>query len=105
MADLAKGRLVTAHCSKVDRYGRHVCQVVVNGVDVGLEQIRRGFAWFFTRYADELPPERRSSYEKAEAQAKATKGGLWRDEAPVAPWAFREAKRNAATTTPLRAAP
>ena len=105
LEDLAKGRQVTAHCSKVDRYGRDVCQVVVDGVDVGLEQIRRGFAWFFTRYANELPPERRSSYEKAEAEAKAAKGGLWRDQAPVAPWAFREAKRNAATATPLRAAP
>ena len=103
--DMAKGRKVTAHCSKVDRYGRHVCQVVVDGIDVGLEQISRGLAWFFTRYADELPPERRSSYEKTEAEAKTAKRGLWRDQAPLAPWAFREAKRNAATTTPSRAAP
>ena len=79
--------------------------MVVDGVDVGLEQIRRGYAWFFTRYADELPPERRSSYEKAEAEAKAAKAGLWRDQGPVAPWAFREAKRNATTATPPRAAP
>ena len=55
--------------------------------------------------SNELPPERRSSYEKAEAEAKAAKKGLWRDQAPVVPWTFREAKRNAATATPLRAAP
>jgi endonuclease YncB( thermonuclease family) len=103
--DLAKGKEATAHCSKIDRYGRNVCQVVVDGVDIGLEQIRRGFAWFFTRYADELPPERRSSYEAAEAEAKAAKRGLWREPAPMAPWAFREAKRNAAAATPAEPSP
>src|SRR5512134_148162 len=39
LADLAQGRSARAECSKSDRYGRAVCRVLVDGVDVGLEQL------------------------------------------------------------------
>lgn len=53
MSDLALGRDALAQCSKTDRYGRDVCKVLVGGADVGLEQVRRGLAWHFKRYAHE----------------------------------------------------
>lgn len=37
LADLAHGRSARAECPKSDRYGRAVCRVLVDGVDVGLE--------------------------------------------------------------------
>src|SRR5512140_2596643 len=34
LAQLAHGREAVADCPKVDRYGREVCRVTVNGIDV-----------------------------------------------------------------------
>jgi endonuclease YncB( thermonuclease family) len=95
LAVLAAGKQATATCSKTDRYGRQVCRVIVEGKDVALEQLHAGLAWFFRRYADELPPVRRAQYEAAEAEAKAAVRGLWRDPNPQPPWDFRAAKREA----------
>ena len=53
LAGMAHGRRAVAACPKTDRYGRAVCRVTVDGVDVGLEQIRRGLAWHYVKYANE----------------------------------------------------
>ena len=84
---------VVAECGKTDRYGREVCRVLVGGVDAGLEQVRGGLAWFFRRYAKELPPDRRQPYADTEAEARADRRGLWADGEPVAPWDWRGAVR------------
>jgi len=57
--------------------------------DVGLEQIRAGYAWWYRAYAKEQTPEDRERYEHAEQEAKARKVGLWRDPSPVPPWEWR----------------
>ncbi|MBC8119417.1 MAG: thermonuclease family protein, partial [Burkholderiaceae bacterium] len=69
LADLAHGRSARADCPKVDRYGRAVCRVIVDGVDVGLEQFRRGFAWHYVKYAHEQRAEDRANYARAERDA------------------------------------
>jgi len=66
-----------------------VCKVVVDGIDVGLERIKRGMAWAFVRYLKELEPERRAAYLAAEAAARSERRGLWRDPAPMPPWEWR----------------
>ena len=48
-------------------------------LDIGLEQIKAGLAWHFKRYEHEQTAENRASYAAAEAIAKATRRGLWRD--------------------------
>lgn len=47
LSDLAFNRNAVAECHKVDRYRRDVCKVIVDGIDVGLEQVRRGLAWHY----------------------------------------------------------
>jgi endonuclease YncB( thermonuclease family) len=89
LSDLAFNQEAVAECGKVDRYGREVCRVLVDGVDVCLEQIRAGMAWFFRRYAKELPPDRREQYAGAEAQAIGERRGLWAEAATVPPWDWR----------------
>ncbi len=44
---LAHDHAAVAHCSKTDKYGRRVCRVLIDGQDVGLEQVwsRSGAAW------------------------------------------------------------
>ena len=82
-------RRVVAECHKTDRYGREVCLVFAGGSDVGLEQIQAGMAWYFRRYGNELPQERRKEYADVEAKARAERRGLWADKQPIPPWDWR----------------
>lgn len=89
LSELAQGRQAAASCSKRDRYGREVCSVAVDGLDLGLEQVRRGMAWHFVRYAHEQAVEDRAAYSSAESAAKSAGLGLWGATAPVPPWEWR----------------
>lgn len=93
LSRLAFSKTVQADCPKQDRYQRHVCTVVVEGRDVGLEQLRAGLAWWYRKYAAEQPARQRSDYEAAEAAAKRDRAGLWMASDPVPPWDFRHAVR------------
>jgi endonuclease YncB( thermonuclease family) len=93
LAALAHGRSASADCPKVDRYGRAVCRVVVDGVDLGLEQIRRGYAWHYVKYAHEQRAVDRERYARAESDARLTHSGLWAFSDPVAPWDYRRVAR------------
>jgi endonuclease YncB( thermonuclease family) len=44
MVDLVARQLVTVEWSKSDRYGRIVGKVMLDGLDINLEQVRRGLA-------------------------------------------------------------
>lgn len=85
-------REVVVEWDKRDVYGRIVGKILVDGTDVNLEQVRRGLAWHFRRYAKEQPPQDRVAYARAEDEARAAQRGLWRDPQPVAPWEFRRAQ-------------
>lgn len=89
LSDLVFGQAVTVVGSKRDRYGRLVGTVIVGTTNANLEQLRAGFAWYYREYASDVAPENRPIYEAAEANARAGRVGLWRDPAPVAPWAHR----------------
>jgi endonuclease YncB( thermonuclease family) len=89
LSDLAFGSDATAECHKIDRYRRNVCRITVNDVDLCLEQLRVGLAWVFTRYANELPTQRRAAYVAAERSARDEQRGLWRDAEPMPPWEWR----------------
>lgn len=89
LARLVHGRHVEAHCPKRDRFGREVCSVFLGTRDVGLEQVRGGYAWWYREYAREQTPDDRAIYETAETDAREARRGLWRDPAPQPPSAFR----------------
>jgi len=93
LAELVHGRSARADCPKVDRYGRAVCRVIVDGVDVGLEQLRRGFAWHYVKYAHEQRAEDRANYARAERDARATHTGLWSFSTPTPPWDYRRTQK------------
>lgn len=71
-----------------DRYGRPVGRVSCAGVDANAEQIRRGMAWVFVRYAKPS-----SSLYELEANARLRKVGLWSESAPISPWDWRAHSR------------
>lgn len=68
-----------------DRYGRVIGRVGCAGIDANAEQVRRGMAWVFDRYAAD-----RSLYALQD-EAREARRGLWRDSAPVPPWEYRRA--------------
>jgi len=93
LSDLVYGKQVDVDWQKQDRYGRTVGKVVINGVDANLEQIKRGMAWFYSKYQNELVMDDRLNYLHAHESAQAGREGLWIDKEPMAPWDFRKAQR------------
>jgi endonuclease YncB( thermonuclease family) len=57
-------------------------------VDANSEQVRRGMAWVFNRYARSGSPLYKLQYE-----AQGIRRGLWADAKPMAPWDWRAAQR------------
>lgn len=92
LSDLVFTKVVVVDTDKVDRYGRLLGRVLVNGVDANLEQIKLGMAWHYKQYEREQQIEDRLKYAGAEFEARKNRSGLWRDDAPVAPWHFRHRK-------------
>lgn len=92
LSAMAYNQTATADCPKRDRYNRGVCKIIVNGQDLGLEQVRAGMAWWYKQYSREQSPQDRADYEQAEFQAKTRRVGLWDSTNPVPPWEWRHRK-------------
>jgi endonuclease YncB( thermonuclease family) len=89
LAKMVEGKIATIEYDKIDKYGRFVCKVFVNGVDINLEQLRRGMAWHFKKYQDEQNPDDKALYAIEELTAKDAKTGLWKQKTIEAPWEYR----------------
>lgn len=89
LTTLIAGKHVTVSYNKRDKYGRIVGKVYLQDMDVGLEQVKRGMAWFYRFYQEELEPEDRAAYAQAEDLARRDRLGLWADAKPLPPWEFR----------------
>lgn len=71
----------------MDKYGRTVAKIYVNGKYLNEMLVAEGLAWWYKPYA-----EKERDLEKAEKDARAAKIGLWSHPNPVAPWKFRRYK-------------
>lgn len=98
-SELLFGRIVTVNQSDVDRYGRVVANVTVDGQDVGLAIVRAGYAWHFLSYSHD------PILAAAEKEARAARRGLWHDEHPVPPWVFRRPHPAKATSPQAASGP
>ena len=92
LASIVFNKNVVVEWSKLDRYGRPVGKVMVNGIDANLAQIKAGMAWWYEKYRKEQSPVDQRMYAQAEQQARLQQVGLWRDKNPIPPWEFRHAK-------------
>ena len=89
LSDLVFGKTVNIPDEKIDRYGRTVSRIIVNGTDAGFEQVKAGMAWHYKQYEVEQTPADRAAYSAAELKARAAKLGLWAQGTPVRPQDFR----------------
>lgn len=93
LSDLVYGKQVRVEVFDTDKYQRKVGKVWVNGTDANLEQVKRGMAWVYEKYAND------PAYFAAERAAKSGRVGLWNQPNPTPPWVFRHPDRAATTTT------
>lgn len=82
-SDLLFGRTVDVQPKSVDRYGRRVARVIVDGRDASIDIIRAGYAWHFLKYSSD------PVLDAAEREARAERRGLWAQPGAVPPWDFR----------------
>lgn len=86
--DLAALKLVTVTVSAIDRYGRSIGEVILpDGRNLNRELVRFGYAWWYRQYSHD------ATLGALEDEARAAHRGLWQDREPMAPWAWRKAKR------------
>ena len=71
----------------VDRYGRIVGRVYVDGVDVNRELVARGYAWVYRKYSND------AELLRLEAEANQKGLGLWADPNPIPPREWRRGRR------------
>ena len=93
LSELVFGREVELHTHGLDRYGRTLAVVMLDGVDINLEQVRSGMAWCYTRYLSEAPADIQASYQQAETEAWEQQRGLWSERDPIPPWEWRKEMR------------
>lgn len=92
LSDLAFGKQVVIEYDKRDKYGRYVGKVLIEGTDINLVQLERGYAWHYKHYANEQSEIDRQAYAAAENKARAEGIGLWKDSLPTPPWDWRHNK-------------
>ncbi|HKR64623.1 MAG TPA: thermonuclease family protein, partial [Thermoanaerobaculia bacterium] len=80
LRNLVSMRTVMVVPRSIDAYGRIVGRVYLGDLDIGLEQVRRGMAW----YDDSADLDDGRAYEEAQANARRDNLGLWHGN-PVPP--------------------
>lgn len=94
LTKLLSDKPISVFRRKKDRYQRWIAKVVVDGANVGLQQVKAGNAWHFKRFAQEQPANEREAFRQAELVAREARIGLWKAADPLAPWQWRRNKRN-----------
>lgn len=92
LSDLVFDENVLVDYYKYDRYGRKIGKITIDGVDINLEQVKLGMAWHYKKYKSEQTADDRLRYLHAQNTAKSMRLGLWVDNEPIAPWAFRKSR-------------
>lgn len=79
---------VTVRTNGLDRHGRTIGTILVDGHSINRMMVEQGMAWAYRQYLVDR------SLLDVEAAARSGRVGLWVDPNPTAPWEWRAAKRN-----------
>ncbi|MEX3547664.1 MAG: thermonuclease family protein [Burkholderia sp.] len=86
---------VNVRTAGVDRYGRTIGTLLVDGRSINRMMVAQGMAWAYRQYLVDR------SLLDVEAAARAAKLGLWADPHAAAPWEWRAAKRMGGTPSEI----
>ena len=98
LVNRVSGRTVQVEVTDVDRYGRLVGQIRLDGRDINRELVAEGHAWAYRRYLTDV------SLLDDEQAARMARLGLWSGRDPVAPWDHRHGEREPSAVAPDRSA-
>lgn len=70
----------------IERHGRTLGFVMVDGLNVNAEQVRQGLAWVYRTYSKD------PALIALEREARDSRRGLWSDPYAIPPWTFRRTK-------------
>lgn len=84
LIELVKEKEVVATWEVLDKYQRPIVNLSCDGININQEQVRRGMAWVYIKYAKD---EKLFSLEMA---ARKDLIGLWSDHNVLEPWLWRE---------------
>lgn len=102
LAKLVSGREVLVIWQMTDRYERELAKIMVDRMDINLEQLRAGMAWYFREYERDVPEEDRENFDAAEREARSERRGLWQQLNPLPPREYRARKRDENGTGAVR---
>lgn len=94
LSDGVYGLQVQIEPLKLDRYGRTVARVYVEGQEVEWGLVEAGLAWCYEKYLTQ--PECR----RYQDDAKADKRGVWSDPKSVPPWEWRHKSKKQKSPQP-----
>ena len=78
---------------KKDRYKRILGKILLDGNDINLLMIRKGYAWHYKRYKSDQFRQDIKIYAATEKSARYSGVGLWGELNTIAPWEWRKQKR------------
>lgn len=86
LEELVAGQFVNIEITGAKTYGREVCVINLEGININLLMVHRGMAWAYRKY---LKRAHLDEYVRAENTARRHKLGLWQGVDPMPPWKFR----------------
>jgi endonuclease YncB( thermonuclease family) len=100
LSDLILGKQVAVELAGMDYGSRYFIARVFSGeVDISLQMIRDGVAWYDRQYEKEMSDVERQLYRESEEAARLERRGIWQDPRPVPPWEWRQQASKSAQKT------
>jgi len=99
LSEMVLGKQVKVSSQAVDKYGRMVAHLGLDGLDVNAEQIRRGMAWEYSHFHGN------KALVALQEEAKQVPRGLWALSDPMPPWEWRKLHPNVDSKPPVASVP
>lgn len=90
VSDAIFSKTVIVNVLKKDRYRRYISNVIYDdSLSLCHELVKNGLAWHYVKYSKD------TTLQKLEDSARLNKIGLWHDANSIAPWQWRDNKKEA----------
>jgi endonuclease YncB( thermonuclease family)/thiol-disulfide isomerase/thioredoxin len=89
LADLVLGKEIYVEYTSIRTGGGLIARVFWKEMDVGLQIIRDGVAWYDRTSENTLTESERRIYAESEEAARNERRGMWENGSPMPPWEWR----------------